>query len=1061
MSNLSDWGQAVADAVGKMIEDRRCHPLATYRLQFAKDRLTFRNAAAIVPYLDELGISHVYASPYLKTQSGSAHGYAIVDYGQLNPELGDEADYRALVDALYSRKMGQIIDIVPNHMSAAPLENHWWTDVLENGPGSPFASYFDIDWNPIKEQLHNKILLPVLGDQYGQVLESGELNVEYSEGAFFIRYYQMLLPLDPRTYRAILTHRIDELKTALPADSEDLPELKSIVTALEHLPERTETDTDRITERQREKVVIKGRLRRLVERSLEIADFIRQNVHFFNGNPEDPHTFNELDKLLDAQVYRLSHWKAAADEINYRRFFDINELAAVCMEDPKVFQESHQLALDLLVCGDVAGLRIDHIDGLYDPMEYLRRLQWGYLRALGKTAYRKMAEKPAPAQPITAGQASSGTHATDTGEPPHWNDVETAFLQNTLASLDRASTLPASTFSTLSSGEGQGVRDIPLYVVVEKILGPEEPLPQQWLVAGTTGYDFLNAMNGLFVDRSGLQELVKLYGRFIDQRPSYEEIAHQSKLLILRTAMSSDLQLLAHQINRISERHRRSRDFTLNTLRIALREILTCFPVYRTYIREGDVSERDRQFVVRAAAQAKRRNPAMDSAVFDFIRDVLLLESPPGLDEAGRHERALFVGRFQQVTSPVMAKGIEDTAFYRYFPLASLNEVGGDPARGVTTIEVFHAQNIARQMQWPRSLTATTSHDTKRSEDMRARLNVLSEIPHLWRKAVNRWARLNRRHLREVNGQPAPSRNDEYHFYQSLTGIWPLAEPEGKALGELTGRIQSYMEKATREAKLQTSWVNPVAEYDAAVHDFVAAALDGRKKNRFLAEFRRFHKQIVNWGLFSALSQTLLKLTSPGVPDIYQGQELWEFSLVDPDNRRPVDFAHRKEMLAKLRDNLSVDDGSLLALARRLVENPRDCQLKLFVTWRILQLRRQNVDLFQKGKYIPLEVQGSRAIHVCAFAREYQPVQDSNKQIVIIIAPRLIAQLTPLPENALQPPPPLGPAIWEDTRIMLGDLVSSPLKNLFTGQVCPAQDSQVLLATAFSDFPVALLTDEP
>ncbi len=639
------------------------------------------------------------------------------------------------------------------------------------------------------------------------------------------------------------------------------------------------------------------------------------------------------------------------------------------MEDPRVFQETHQLALDLLVCGDVAGLRIDHIDGLYDPMQYLRCLQWGYLRALGKTAYLKMIETPAPEQ-------SGDAPAANIGEPPQWNEVEPAFLQKALARLDCALALPASTFSSEAIPDENHLlseldadvflnASLPLYVVAEKILGPEEPLPRQWLVAGTTGYDFLNSMNGLFVDRIGLRELVKLYGRFIDQRPNFDEVAHQSKLLILRTAMSSDLQLLAHRLNRISERHRQSRDFTLNTLRIALREILACFPVYRTYIREGDVSERDRQFVHRAVAQAKRRNPATDSAVFDFIRDVLLLQSPPGLDEAGRREQALFVGRFQQVTSPVMAKGIEDTAFYRYFPLASLNEVGGDPARGVTTIEEFHAQNLARQAQWPLSLIATTTHDTKRSEDVRARLNVLSEVPHLWRKAVNRWARLNRRHLREVNGQPAPSRNDEYLFYQSLTGIWPLAEPEGEELGQLTGRMQVYMEKATREAKLQTSWINPVAEYDAAVREFVAAALDGSGKNRFLGEFRRFHKQIVNWGLYTAISQTLLKLTSPGVPDIYQGQELWDFSLVDPDNRRPVDFTLRREMLAKLRGNLSTDDGSLLTLARRLVENPRDPLLKLFVTWCVLQLRRQYADLFQKGKYIPLEVQGSRAMHVC------------------------------------------------------------------------------------------------
>ena len=491
--------------------------------------------------------------------------------------------------------------------------------------------------------------------------------------------------------------------------------------------------------------------------------------------------------------------------------------------------------------------------------------------------------------------------------------------------------------------------------------------------------------------------MIKVYGRFIDQRLDFREVAHQSKLLIFRMAMSSDLQLLAHRLNRISERHRRSRDFTLNTLRIALREIFACFPVYRTYIRQGYVSERDRQVVCRAAAQAKRRNPAMNAAVFDFIRDVLLLEGPPELDESGRRERELFVGRFQQVTSPVMAKGIEDTAFYRHFPLASLNEVGGDPARGPVTIDEFHRQNLARQAQWPRSLIATTTHDTKRSEDVRARINVLSEIPHLWRAAVNRWARLNRRHHREVDGQPAPSRNDEYLFYQSLVGVWPLAPPQGSDLGELAARMQVYMEKATREAKVYTSWINPDSEYDAAVRAFVAAVLDDQPKNRFLAEFRRFHEQVVNWGLYSAASQTLLKLTSPGVPDLYQGQELWDFSLVDPDNRRAVDFALPPEDVGAAEEGHRPPRAVVAApLPASLAQNPRDPRLKLFLTWRTLQFRRRHAELFQSGEYIPLEAQGSRAQHVCAFVRRLPPVEAPDRPTAIVVVPRWIAQLTPL-----------------------------------------------------------------
>ena len=562
MSELADQAQWLADDVARTVEERFCRPTATYRLQFEPGRMTFRDAAAVAPYLDELGISHLYASPFLKTRSGSMHGYAIVDYSQLNPELGGWDDYRAMIDALHSRRMGQILDTVPNHMSAAPTENHWWNDVLENGPSSPHAAYFDIDWRPVKEELRNRLLLPILGNQYGQVLESGELKLEYHEGTFGVRYYKSLLPLDPRTYRMILAHRLDALKESLPEESEELRELESIITALEHLPLRTETVPDRVAERQREKEVIKGRLVKLTERAPAIAEFIDHNIREINGTIDDPHSFDHLDKLLDAQVYRLSHWKAAADEINYRRFFDINELAAVCMEDSAVFAESHRLVFELLVRGEVSGLRIDHIDGLYDPMEYLWRLQSGYLLALGKARYQQWIEET-PDSPDPAGAA------TETGQPPPWSEVEPAFLS-------RATALTCADRTRL-----------PLYVVAEKILGVEELLPEQWLLAGTTGYEFLNSVSGLFVSTSGLAELVKYYNRFIDRRLSFSEVVHPSKLLILRTAMSSELQLLAHRLNRISERHRRSRDFTLNTLRVALRELFACFSVYRTYICQG------------------------------------------------------------------------------------------------------------------------------------------------------------------------------------------------------------------------------------------------------------------------------------------------------------------------------------------------------------------------------------------------------------------------------------------------------------------------------------------
>ncbi len=692
-----------------------------------------------------------------------------------------------------------------------------------------------------------------------------------------------------------------------------------------------------------------------------IADFIGSGTfREFNGTADDPASFDRLDRLLNAQVYRLSYWKAASDEINYRRFFDISELAAVCTEDPPVFDATHRLIFELLARGAVDGLRIDHIDGLYDPLDYLQRLQQGFVRALGRAAFEKLqAERIGPTSPIQDGAPASSA--------PSWDAVEPQLL----AEVRQAA---------------EADQPLPLYAVVEKILGPQEPLPAEWPCAGTTGYDALNQLNRLLVDTAGFQELTKIYERFIGERLDFHEVAYRSKLLILRIAMSSELQLLAHQLNRLSERHRRCRDFTLNTLRLALREILACFPVYRTYIRHGEVSEQDRQIIFRATAQAKRRQPAMDPAALDFIRDVLVFEQPPHLDVAGRVERELFVGRFQQTTSPLVAKGIEDTAFYVYFPLASLNEVGGDPNKPSLTLDEFHRENLGRAARQPGALVSTTTHDTKRSEDVRARLAVLSEVPHVWKTAVNHWARLNRRHRRDVDGLPAPSRDDEYLFYQTLIGTWPLESPNHRQREAYLARIQQYMEKAIHEAKVRTSWINPNAEYETAVREFVAAALAEQPRNRFLAELRAFVERILNWGLYNALSQTLWKLTMPGVPDIYQGQELWDFSLVDPDNRRPVDFARRSELLAGLEAEVAKGAEPLLQLAGELARDPRDPRAKLFVTWRLLQFRQRHADLFRDGEYLPVTATGGRASHLCAFAQRLPASNGRPAQTAIAIA---------------------------------------------------------------------------
>jgi (1->4)-alpha-D-glucan 1-alpha-D-glucosylmutase len=1059
------------------VRQRQIRLVATYRLQLHK-HFTLHDAAAIVSYLADLGVSHVYCSPYLRAKAGSTHGYDLCDYGQVNPELGGEDAYREFVAALAQHGMGHILDMVPNHM-AASTQNPWWYDVLENGPNSPYSHFFDIDWQPTKPELHDRLLLPILGRQYGEVLEEHQLAIEFHQGAFFVRYFDNELPLSPKSVVPMLEHRLSELETALGGEHPDLIELESIITALEHLPSQTARDLASVRERQREKEVIKRRLRELSASSEVIRHHIERNIADYAGPESDPQSVDALDRLLYEQPYRLCHWRAAFDEINYRRFFDINELAAISMEVPEVFWRTHTLVRSLLAEGSLNGLRIDHIDGLFDPERYLLRLQWAYLFDLGRRAFHRLwADVVAAATPQDNGrEAPAREHAPI--EEAEWSRVAPEALRLLCEQLGlpppeaedlRAILGPESaaeaptTQTTVSLPMMQTLRDRqPLYVLTEKILGPDEPLPETWPVAGTTGYDFLTTLNGLFVWPQGWDEMVRAYQRFTDFDASYDDVVQDSKRLILRVAMSSELLMLAHGLNRMSEQHRRSRDLTLNMLRLAAREVLVSFPVYRVYPRKEGVSERDRRFVDLAVARAKRQNPNFDPAVFDFVRNVLLLQHPLGLTAAAIAEREVLAGRFQQVTSPVMAKGVEDTSFYVWVPLGSVNEVGGDPRRPTTTAKQLHDHNRERRTRYPLAMLASTTHDTKRSEDVRARLNVLSEIPRDWRNAVQRFSRINRRWCRDVEGEPAPNHRDEYLFYQSLVGIWPLEPPSSQQRAVLVERLQGYMEKATHEAKQRTSWINPNRAYDEAVRDFVAQTLRDSPQNRFLAELQAFHDRIADAGQYNALSQLVLKLLSPGVPDIYQGQEFWDYSLVDPDNRRAVDYGLRHAALVE------AERGSLFGSddAGRHESLPhvslRDSRLKLLVTQRLLKIRRRLAHLWSHGDYVPLDLTGPLADHVIAFG--WRGVESQRIELVAAV-PRFVQKLIDAErsgkEDAHAPGWPLPATVWDGTSIawpMVGRLIGT---SAFTGRRHPLEESSLPAGDLFSDFPVAVVeTAEP
>lgn len=850
-------------------------PRATYRLQFHKG-FTFRDATALVPYLAELSISHIYASPLTEARPGSTHGYDIVNHNRLNPEIGTAEEFGALVAALHANGMGLVLDTVPNHMGIG-ADNAWWIDVLEWGEGSPYARYFDINWDAPRSDLKGRVLLPVLGEQYGAILEKGEIRLRFDAGAgsFSFWYYEHRFPVSPLGYSTILA-----------AGGAPLGPLANDFAALK----RTRSNARRAAAEMLK--------RRLVESAKNdtIAAAIDAALAALAGSPGHAKSFRRLNRLLDRQAYRLAYWRVAADEINYRRFFNINDLAGLRIEQPELFEETHRLVFAMAERGDIDGLRIDHIDGLFDPTAYAAALR------------EKFPE--------------------------------------------------------------------PFYLVVEKILARYETLPN-WPIDGTTGYDSINELLGLFVDPEGERPMTRLYEQLTGRSDDFDTVLLAAKRRIMEVNLASEMNVLAARFHRLSLGQWRTRDFTFNAMLAALQRVIAAFPVYRTYVSARGAGADDRRYIDWAVAQAKKQLRAADISIYDFLHEVLTGKMPG-------HPRPRDVLRtamqFQQVTGPVMAKAAEDTAFYRYFRLLALNEVGGDPRRFGLSLSGFHHLMRERTRDWPHAMITTATHDTKRGEDARIRIAMLSEMPRLWGQCVRRWLRFNRSRRSEIEGETVPDRNVEYLFYQTLVGAWPpdLAANDVEGVRSLAERIAAYMTKGVREGKEQSSWSNPQGEYEAALERFVMGVLDASRPSAFLADFHGFIGNLTRPAAIASLAQLAIKLTAPGMPDIYQGGELWDFNLVDPDNRRPVDWTQRRKLLA------AIGNAEPEALAAEW----RDGREKLFLANRLLRLRREFPMLFERGDYTPLYGEAGRADErLCAFARVYE------ETMLVVAAPRLTYRL--------------------------------------------------------------------
>jgi (1->4)-alpha-D-glucan 1-alpha-D-glucosylmutase len=938
-------------------------PTSTYRLQFSAG-FGFRDAQAILPYLASLGIGAIYASPYLRARPGSEHGYDIIDHNALNPEIGTAEEHAEMISASHGLGIGQILDFVPNHMSVGGSENPWWSDVLEWGERSPYAKYFDIDWHPQRADLDGKVLLPFLGDHYGSALERGELSPVFdaAAGRFAIAYQDQRYPLAPKSYPLILAHAA---KLANGASAQALLSLAEsfVGMAAEPIDSGPEVERKRFAGQRELLATVAGA-------DAGVRTAIEDAVEHWRAKEDDPASVERLDELLNDQNYRLSFWRVSLYEINYRRFFDINDLAGLRVEDAEVFAQTHRFVFDLIADGRLQGLRIDHVDGLFDPAGYCRLLR------------------------------------------------------------DRAAML------------GQ-----PLYLIVEKILALFEALRDGWGIDGTTGYDFMNVVNGLFVDSRAEFAFNRIYREFAANEADFDEIAYAAKRHIIRSNLASELTVLANLLYRLTRADRRSSDFTYDGLREALMHVVASFPVYRTYVTGERAEEEDRRFIEWAVTIARRRSDVLDDSVFDFLAQVLTTGITT-LEHAhyDRTQVLRLAMKFQQYTSPVMAKALEDTAFYRFVRLLSLNEVGGDPSRFGTSIKIFHRHNEWRAKRYPHGMLATATHDHKRGEDTRLRIDALSEMPGRWRRALRAFSRRSKTRS-FLASQPVPSANDEYALYQTLIGTWPALRfgedpiPPDE-LPAYVERIEGWLRKAVREAKVHSSWANPNLPYEDAACAFTRRLFENGPGAAIMREFRPLARDVATVAMVSSLAQATLKLTAPGVPDLYQGCELWDLSLVDPDNRRPVDFELRARFLAELRHRFELEDR--VALVRELLHSWHDGRIKLFVTWRLLQLRNQRRDAFLSGGYRRLPTTGRRADRIVAFSREQ----------IVVAAPRLVYRILRLRDGL----PELG---FSNEQLSLPAKFPRRFVSAFTGQevAVTVDGSRMRLAAAelFRDLPVAVL----
>ena len=939
---------------------------ATYRLQFNKD-FSFRDATNLLDYFSELGITHIYASPIWRSRPGSTHGYDIIDPTRLNPELGSEADFFALQTELRNRGMGLILDIVPNHMSASS-DNSWWMDVLEHGPESAYANYFDIDWHPPSRSLDSKILLPVLGRPFAEVLEGGEFKLIFFEGRLFLQYFESLFPLAPKTYAGILGKSIDQLRDKLGEESTAYQEYSGIVSAFTQLRALTtakqgETGANRLPFEARE------RLHQLVATSAEVEAFLNDRLRDLMGQPNDPASFSPLERLLSEQFYVLSYWQNVNEEINYRRFFTITDLVGVRVEDPQVFEATHGLVTRLAAQPPVDGLRVDHIDGLRDPFAYLNRLR------------EQVGKESAPNEP----------------------------------------------------------REVPIYV--EKILARRERLPLEWHSSGTTGYDFLNALNRVFVDPQGAKCIEEVYDHFVGKKLIYADLLYQKKKLVMSTLLGVEMRSLGHQLALLADKDRYARDLSRTDLTQALFETTAHMPIYRTYTRNLEVSREDAKVIERAIEEALTRKFYLQPAHFDFIRDVLLVKNRSHLLPDQREARLNFVMRWQQFTGPIMAKAFEDTFLYVYNPLVSLNEVGGDPRPSAATSESFLRFIAERRRHWPHSMNATTTHDTKRSEDVRARINVLSEIPGQWRERLERWSKLNSKHKTQVDGQQVPDRNEEVLLYQTLLGTWPAHGNDDTSLVE---RLQAYAIKATREAMVHTRWTLPNTAHENALKKFVASVLKPGN-NAFLRDFVPFQRSIAYRGMVNGLTQAMVKIISPGIPDFYQGSELWDLRLVDPDNRQPVNFAERASMLEALKQHSEPS----ATLTSELAKHWEDGRVKLYAIWKALNFRRVRTELFSNGDFVELKASGPYAEHIFAILRHHK------REWALFVAPRWLSRAREARTADRE-------ISWDQTAIQLPNAAPQTWESIFTGEIITAAEDHATalpVDQVLNQFPVALLRE--